>query len=130
MYCGSQSDIDLSVWFFKHIRRSIGIQAEREWKKQADRKTFCFSATNEIARRMKELYAAKAEFAISDSRALVVVKKEGLQNFVRGQFPNLVSGRAIKSNGSYAAHLAGQAAGNRISITRPVGHRASAGQLN
>ena len=121
MYCGTKTDIDISIYFFRYLRRSVSMQSSRAFTKKADQKTFAFGMVKVIAERMKGLYEKRNELFSSDSRALMVVKQDGLDEFVHQQFPNITRGRSIKLGGSHEAHLAGKEAGRKVNISRPLG---------
>lgn len=122
MFCGTKSDIDISVFFFNHLKRTVGIQAERSFKKKDDRIAFAFGATEIIVNRMQELYKKRNEGMSSTGTALMVVKTEGLDKFVNEMFPHLTKSRAVKIKGSWQAAEAGRAAGHKVNISRPIGH--------
>lgn len=126
MYCGHKTDIEIAVFFFKYLRRTVGVMTQKSFTKQNDRRTFAYGMVSEITRRMKDLYEKRNEAFSSDSRALMVVKTDGLDKFVREQFPHLTSGRAVKLTGSPQAHAAGREAGAKVNISRPIGGSATA----
>lgn len=120
MYCGTKTDIDLAIYFFKYLRRSVSMQSSRTFTKKVDQRTFAFGMVTVISERMKDLYEKRNEMFSSDSKALMVVKQDGLSSFVRQQFPNLYCGRSIRLNGSHEAYAAGKIAGGRVNISRPI----------
>jgi hypothetical protein len=121
MYCGGKTDIDISIFFFKFLRRTISVQSERSFKKATDRRTFAFGMVEEIGRRMLELYEKRQEFATSDSRAVMVVKQDGLDKFVKEQFPNMTYAKTAPLRGSHEAYAAGKVSGSKVNISRPIG---------
>lgn len=120
MYCGTKSDIDISVYFFKYLRRSVGMMSSMKFSRKADQETFAYGMVSTISERMRDLYEKRNEMMESDGRALMVVKQDGLADFVKQQFPRLTTGRAIKLKGSHEAHSAGKEAGRRVNISRPI----------
>lgn len=120
MYCGTKTDIEITVFFFQYLRRSVGMQANHKFSKKADRDTFAYAMVNEIGRRMKDLYDRRNASFDEAGSALMVIKNQGLSTFVQQQFPNLRRGRGVKLTGSYEAHRAGVEAGKKVNISRPL----------
>lgn len=120
IFCGTRSDIDIAVFFYKYLRRSVGVMTSRSFSKAADRQTFAISMVVTINRRMRELYEKRNEMYSSDSKALMVVKQTGLTEFVKEQFPNAGNAGRVKTNGSREAYNAGVEAGKKVNISRPI----------
>jgi len=137
-FVGSKHDLEISVYFFKHIRRTMyamsvknvtadavrpkrGIRATGTDVRMA-RRNYCYGMVETISARMEDLYKKREEFIPSDCRALVVVKKQGLEKFFNQQYPNRVAGRRTSLRGDLAAFAAGKVDGQRVNLSRPIGN--------
>lgn len=121
MYCGTKIDMEIAVFFFKHLRRAVGLRSSRSFPKKADQKNFAFGMITEIDRRLRDLYQKRNEALQSDGRALMVVKTDALEKFVKEKFPKLTH-KKVNLTGSREAHNAGIQAGKEVNLSRPIGH--------
>lgn len=121
-FMGTKSDLELAIFFFKYLRRTVGRAAEVNCRLVEDQKTFAISMCLVLQERLLELYQRVQDIIPTDCRALVLVKKQEVSEFKAKQFPNLQKGSPIKINGSNAAYNAGKEAGKRVNLNRPIGH--------
>jgi len=135
-FVGSKHDLEIAVYFFKHIRRTMyamsvkNVTVETVRPRNGRRSTgtdvnmarrnYCFGMVESISVRMEDLYKKREEFIPSDCRALVVVKKQGLEKYFNQQYPNRVSGRRTSLRGDLAAFGKGQEDGKRVNLSRPI----------
>jgi len=135
-FVGSKHDLEISVYFFKHIRRTmyamaaknvtIGTVKPRNGRRATGtdvnmaRRNYCFGMVESIAVRMEDLYMKREEFIPSDCKALVVVKKQGLEKYFNQQFPNSVKGRRTVLRGDLGAYTLGIVDGKRVNLSRPI----------
>lgn len=135
-FVGSKHDLEISVYFFKHIRRTMyamsikNVTVEtvrpRNGRRAAGtdvnmaRRNYCFGMVETISTRMEDLYKKREEFIPSDCRALVIVKKQGLEKYFNQQYPNRVSGRRTSLRGDLTAFGKGQEDGKRVNLSRPI----------
>jgi hypothetical protein len=120
VYCGTKNDITLSVYFFTFLKRTVGKMSSK-YTRAADRETFAFGMVKTIGDRMEDLYKARNASFDSNCSALMVVKTDGLEKYVKDAFPNLSKSKSVRLNGSTEAHEAGRAAGHKVNISRPIG---------
>jgi hypothetical protein len=135
-FVGSKHDLEIAVYFFKHIRRTMyamsvknvtvetvrprnGRRATRTDVNMA-RRNYCFGMVETISTRMEDLYKKREEFIPSDCRALVVVKKQGLERYFNQQYPNRVKGRRTTLQGDLAAFGKGVEDGKHVNLSRPI----------
>jgi hypothetical protein len=138
-FLGSKHDVEIVVYFFKFLRRTLGTMAiksvTKESIKEANpylgrkvtaayveqaRRNYCFGMVNTIDERLQELYMKREEFIPSDCKAVMVVKKDAVEQFMRDKFPNLRYGRAVSLKGDMASFHKGKADGQRVNLSRPI----------
>lgn len=136
-FCGTKHDLEIVVYFFKYIRRTMYAMANKnvtlentqipyDRKRVTDkdvreaRRNYCFGMVTTIGERMKELYCKREEFIPSDCRALVVVKKEGVDKYYREQFPYAQKSRSRRLSGDLRALDRGKADGKNVNLSRPI----------
>lgn len=122
IFIGNKGDVEIATFFFKYLRRSVGRSSETYHKNKKEQNTFAYGMTVKIGHRLKELYKQREEFIPSDCKALVVVKKDNVANYIKKNFPRLGSTTAAKVSGSREAYLQGQIAGEKINLSRPIGN--------
>lgn len=129
MYCGVKTDIEISVFFFKYLRRSVGMLSSHSFKRKPDQQNFAYGMVEVIGQRLKKLQDMRNEAiqSMSDCRALMVVKTDGLDKFVKEQFPRLRMLPGTRLKGSAQASAAGREAGHKVNLSRPIGHTGAAG---
>lgn len=127
-FMGVKSDLEIVVFFYRHLRRTVCRKSELEFKRKADVETYAFGMVSTIGKRLEELYKKREEVMDSDCRAMVLVKTDGLQDYVKTQFPSLTTSRAKKLNGSSESYAKGLADGHKISLNRPIAGNSSAPQ--
>ena len=140
-FVGSKHDLEISVYFFKHIRRTMYAMAAKNITVETvrprngrratgtdvnmARRNYCFGMVETISVRMEDLYKKREEFIPSDCRALVVVKKQGLEKFFNQQYPNRTAGRRTSLRGDLGAFAAGKVDGQRVNLSRPISSNSS-----
>jgi hypothetical protein len=138
-FCGTKHDLEIAVYFFKFLRRTMYAMATKNVTAETVRPTYtrtgsirvdvrmarrnyCFGLVETIHTRMRDLYLKREEFIPSDCKALMVVKNAGLQTYFKQQFPNAVNGRKIHLSGDTGAYRKGQADGRNVNLSRPIAH--------
>ena len=136
-FCGTKHDLDIVVYFFKYLRRTLYAMANKNVtlentrlpygrKRVTDKdvreaqRNYCYGMVETIGERLKELYQKREEFIPSDCRALVVVKKEGVEKYYKEQFPNARSSRVRRLSGDLGAHDRGRSDGLNVNLSRPI----------
>jgi hypothetical protein len=128
MFLGTKNDLEIAVFFFKHLRRTLSAMARLKFPRDShhSRKNYCFGLVTTVGERLEDLYKRREEFIPSDCRALVVVKKENLQNYFNQQFPDRSHGRRTQFKGNLEAYHQGKADGKTINLNRPISHTGGA----
>jgi len=135
-FCGTKHDLEIVVYFFKYLRRTLYAMAQKNVTKETvngngrtrittsyieeARRNYCLGMVRTINERLTELYAKREEFIPSDSRALVVVKKKGVEDYYHQQFPNIRNSRRKTMKGDIGAYYKGAEDGRNISLSRPI----------
>ncbi len=119
-FLGTKSDLEIAIFFYRHMRRTVCRKSETEFKRKADQETYAYGMVNTISDRLIDLYKRREEVMESDSRALVVVKMDDLNKFVHNQFPSLTKPRATRLKGSQEAYSKGLADGHKVGLNRPI----------
>jgi len=119
-FLGAKTDIEIAVFFFKYLRRTVGVMSERTVKGARAQDSYATGTVATILNRLDDLYKKKEEFIPADCKALIVVKKNDVRDFVKKEFPSLVQ---IKNNTRMDDNYhKGRADGHRINLSRPIGH--------
>ena len=128
VFLGTKTDLEISVFFFKHLRRTISAMARLKFPKdfKHSRKNYCFGLVITVGERLQDLYKRREAFIPTDCRALVVVKKEGLKTFFDNAFPDRTKGRRVQFSGNYQAFHDGKSDGKNINLSRPISHTGGA----
>jgi hypothetical protein len=136
-FCGTKHDLEIVVFFFKYLRRTMYAMANKNVTLENTRipygrkrvgprdvaeaqRNYCYGMVTTIGDRLTELYKKREEYIPSDCRALVVVKKEGVEKYYRDQFPNARSSRVRRLSGDLGAHDRGKADGRNVNLSRPI----------
>lgn len=119
-FCGTKNDLEISVFFYRHLRRTVGRKSEMAHKGRKNQETFAFGMVTTISERLMDLYKRRDEVMDGDCRAMVLVKKDGLQDFVKDRFPNLRYGSPHRLSGSSEAYNGGKEAGRTVNLSRPI----------
>lgn len=148
-FLGSKHDLEIVIYFFKFLRRTMGTMSNRNVTKEtikADnpmlgrriteayinqaRYNYCYGMVNTLDDRLMDLYAKREEFIPSDCRAMVLVKKDDLEKFVHEKFPRLTHSRSRRIQGDIGAYQKGMADGKKVNLTRPIDSNQVHQQLN
>jgi hypothetical protein len=149
IFVGTKHDLEIAVYFFKFLRRTMYAMANKNVTPQTinpsysrrsstklalrdARRNYCFGLVTTVGERMKDLYEKREEFIPADSRALMVVKNEGLDNFFHQQFPSIRRGRTATLKGDMNSYYAGKEDGKRVNLSRPISYSngQSVGQIS
>jgi len=119
-FLGTKTDLEISIFFYRHLRRTICRKSELEFRKRADQDTYAYGMVKTISSRLKDLYTKRQEVMQSDCRDLVIVKTDGLQEFTKSLFPTLRKASSTKLKGSSEAWNKGINDGHRVGLNRPI----------
>ena len=124
MFCGTKHDLEIAIFFFKHLRRTLSGMARLHFPKDVNhaRRNYCFGMVSTISQRLTDLYKKREEFIPSDCTALVIVKKQGLEKYFDQQFPDRKVGRRTTLRGDASAYHRGKEDGRTINLSRPIAH--------
>lgn len=142
-FVGAKHDLEIAVYFFKFLRRtmyamarlnvtrenvrpSIGRNYRSRINVEQARRNYCYGLVVTISQRLQDIYKRREEFIPSDSKALVVIKKDEVDRVFREAFPRAVAGRRSTLKGDLGAYRKGQEDGHRVNLTRPISHDGAA----
>lgn len=129
IFVGTKSDIELAVFFFKYLRRTINRMAEVSSTKKASRDSYCYGMILTIKQRLEELFRQKEELIPSNCRDLVIIKKDDLNEAFKEMFPNTRRSHLRTSNKDYHAYVKGLEDGKNIPLNRPLPNGGAVGQI-
>ena len=136
IFVGSKHDIEIAVYFFKFLRRTLYAMANKNVTKESltpcllgkitaaylreAKRNYCFGMVETINDRLQELYIKREEFIPSNCKALVIVRKDDLEKFYQEKFPNShkLRGRALR--GDMNAYHKGGEDGHSVNLSRPI----------
>ena len=120
-FLGRKQDVALSIHFYKYLRQGVdGMGYFHHPVDAKERGTYQMSMVQVIATRLQDAYKAKEEALSPDCLSLVPVIKQEVENFKKGEFPNLKNARNFKYEGSMDAWRQGQRDGEKIPLSRPI----------
>lgn len=120
LFLGTKSDLKLLMWYYKYLRIKVAREAEVKFKLVKDQKAFGMGAVTTLTDRILDMFTSKQQAMTNDTKALVVVKTDAVSKHIHDNY-KLRAGRKMRlTNINTKAMAAGQAAGNRISINRPI----------
>jgi hypothetical protein len=139
IFIGSKHDLDIAVYFFKFLRRTLYAMSSKNVTKESlkeanpylgrritekyienARRNYCFGLVQTISQRLDDLYIKKEEFIPSDCKDLVLVRKDDLAKFVKDQFPSLRHVRVAGLTGDMSAYHKGVVDGKNVNLSRPL----------
>jgi len=118
---GMKDDVEIASYFFKFLRRTVYASAQQYSTKVSARNTYAFGMVERLDERLKEAYKYRDVVAEeSDCMDLVHVKKGAVKEYKENEFPNTVKGPKPQMSGSRGDYMAGMAAGEKVSLARPI----------
>jgi hypothetical protein len=122
-FSGEETDVEFAAWLCLHLRDDLNATSGTYPGDRADKDSFRKGYTLRIGARMDKLRAERTEAYRSTGTALVVVNDKIAQRDV--EFGEQTYGKSrsvtVRANSGLAA---GHDAGNRASLSRPIGHTA------
>jgi hypothetical protein len=118
------SSLNVTRESLKQANPYLGRKITEKYIEEA-RRNYCFGLVQTISERLEELYKKKEEFIPSDCRALVVVRKSDLEDYLKKMFPNLRHLRASSLKGDVGAYKRGLADGKDVNLSRPISNAGS-----
>ncbi len=124
-FMGTKSDLEISIFFFKYLRRTVGVMSERRYPHIQERNNYAFGMVITLQERLEELFAKREEFIPSDCKALMVIKKDDLQKYVKEQFPN-IRHSSFSFGANSDSYRNGRTDGKKINLSRPISNGGAA----
>jgi hypothetical protein len=131
IFLGHKADMDIVTFFFTFLRRTVDqmskiflrrrIDEGLRHDKRAEQEAYRRGVVITIGERMQEIYQQKMNMMSADTTALVIYKKDLVQQFQDEKYPKTKQGAAMKG-GSYASYSAGRNDGKGINLNRPISH--------
>ena len=87
-FLGYTDDVDTCKWFFNYLQIEIYLWAEKHSTLVKERNSYAHGMVMIVGERLRSLYKKVEEIIPSDCRALIVVKKEKVNQFKKQQFPH------------------------------------------
>lgn len=128
-FIGHKSDVELVVFFHKHLRRHVWGMARMNYKTKHDRESYCFGAVETLRKRLNDMYKRKQEVMDESCTALVVVKKGAVSEKVKELYPNLRKSSIGQRSTNWRAFDSGKKDGEKINLNRPVGGSEQTAQI-
>ena len=125
VFMGTKGDLELAVFFFTYLRRTVGRMAEVRYKGKRDQATYAFGCVSTLKERMEDLFKKREEFIPSSGKELIVIKKEKLAKFVLQEFPHRKR-TTFNVGKNHSAYNQGKNDGKRINLQRPISHNGNA----
>jgi len=142
-FVGTKNDLEIAVFFFKYLRRTVYSLAQKNvtadnvrptytssGKRKVDlknaKRNYCYGLVTTIGERLVDLYQRREQFIPSDCKALMVVKKDGVDKAFKEMFPNAVTRRTSSLKGDVGAYHSGKADGQRVNLSRPISNNGAA----
>jgi hypothetical protein len=118
---GMRADVEIASYFFKFLRRTVYASSRQYSTKVSARNTYAFGMVKRLGERLEEAYKYRDMVAEeSDCMDLVHVKKGAVKEYKENEYPDTVKGPKAQLGGSRADYMAGMAAGEGVSLARPI----------
>ncbi len=118
-FMGTKTDLEVSIFFFKYLRRTVGVMSERRYSKIQERNNYAFGMVMTLKDRLEELFVKREEFIPSNCKDLMVIKNDDLQKYVKDQFPRIK--RSSFNIGKDAhSYNRGREDGKKVNLSRPI----------
>lgn len=142
-FVGTKNDLEIAVFFFKYLRRTVYSLANRNVTKDNVRPTYagngkrkvdlknakrnyCFGLVTTIGERLTDLYQKREQYIPSDCKELMVVKKDGLDKAFKEMFPHMKMRRTSGFKGDTGAYHKGKSDGMNVNLSRPISNNGAA----
>ena len=117
---GKNSDLELTLWYFKYLRMVISKKADKETSTKVARKSFGLGMVMSIGKRLKELMETQERNLDATTKDLVIIQDAKVEEKYRELYPY------ARRGGKYGRidgqmYNKGIDQGNKISLSKPVG---------
>lgn len=120
LFIGAKSDLKLLVWFYKFLRIKVAREAETKFRLVKDQKSFGIGAVQTLSHRIMDMFTSKQQAMTNEKNALIVVKTNAIQQHIYKNYRTTAGKRASFSNINQNAVSAGQEAGRKMALNRPI----------
>lgn len=142
-FLGYEADVQLSLYFFKYLRRVVGRNSskvlEKEKKKfkelfphahgrkahsygEAEARSYAFGMVSTLKDRLDLIYQKKEEMhQQAGTTDIVLAKKSAVEEFFKQKYPHTSKTFGNKRMGSSKAYRQGASDGQKVQLNRPVG---------
>jgi hypothetical protein len=118
-FMGTKTDLEVSIFFFKYLRRTVGVMSERRYPQIRERNNYAFGMVMTLKDRLEELFAKREEFIPSDCKDLMVVKNDDLQKYVKQEFPRIKHSHFNIGKDAHSYNR-GREDGKKVNLSRPI----------
>ena len=140
-FIGDKHDLEIVIYFFKFLRRTLSAMSYRSVTKETliksnpwnspisdsflreSRRNYCMGIVDTISVRLKDLYTKREEFIPSNCKSLMVIKKDGLEKYIKDKYPNLRTQPLKAFTGDRDAYHKGKKDGNKINLSQPIANK-------
>jgi hypothetical protein len=126
VFIGLPKDVDVCIYFFKHLRRSVGRKTETT--RTRFKKDFAIGMVERLEERLQQAFRYRYQFAEeAGCTDLIVLKGQLVDQAKAEMFRKLTKGAPIRL-GNHDAWQAGRREGDKVNISRPIAHNGAAGR--
>jgi len=124
VFIGLPKDVDVSVYFFQHLRRSVGNKTRQA--RTRNKSDFALGMTDRLNERMEEAFRFRYQFAEeAGCTDLILVKDKLVTEAMAEMFGKLRKGGRITLR-NREAYMSGRKEGDKVNISRPIAHNGAA----
>jgi hypothetical protein len=128
---GEKSDVELAVFFYTYLSRSVRNMVRVHTTKEkllkegylgnesVFRDSYANGITEKIRSRLEDLYSKREAFIPSTGKELMVVKMNEVSSYVKSVFPNLTKVTKTMVRDGHA-YMKGLNDGEKVNISRPI----------
>lgn len=129
-FIGMKQDLEISIFFFKHLRRTVHSMATMylrndcpplsRWEQFDVKRNYCLGMVETIRERLEELYKKREEILPSSCRDLMIVKHGSLEKAVDLFFPRRTDSHLSPISGDFRSFYVGKEDGKKVNLSRPI----------
>lgn len=119
IFFGMKSDLELGLWYFKYLRMRIIRIGKEKYRLVKERKSYGLGVLQGLSVRLIDnFYTEKQKYESVDTKALIVIKKEEVDNAVRNKFPRTSKPRPKNTTIDRGAFKSGKEDGENMPLSR------------
>jgi len=122
-FIGMKTDVDMAVWYMKHLQIQIKRGSEKKYKASLSNKklSYCLGAATVIASRLSDIFVKTKEDSRTDTTsALVVIKKDAVSLEFKQRYPKYRTEKIKGSSVNSEAYAQGKMDGKKMNITKQI----------